>query len=475
MSYEEWEAEDVAPWEKVNANFASISGGTNPAAFNSATTATAFGDSITVGDGSTSGPNSYIELIAAARGWTITNEAVSSTQAADCATDLFQHVVADDSQTLLMIGTNDARVYNSDTVLQGVYKRAHLALAAWAAIPDARKVYAQDAASTGSWTNNAGAYGGGLAVYSTSVGATRTFTVYGTVVYLCSLLQDDNTSTFTVAVDGVTVGTYSNGTAGAVSLETYLGLDYAPNLIRIPGLSEGEHTVVVTVASSAGSNPYVHLLWAAGNQGHNSKDGPNVWVGNIPRLNSTGYATLGGSDAIFAVYNAIVRANVNTLATDGLNVGLVDSASRLLPASDLDPDGIHPDDSGHQKIADAFLEAINQIGKPWASRVPPIGPLRITKQTGTSYTLALADVGADLQSSNGSGQTITLPPDNSVPIDINDTGVITAMGSGTVTIAAGSGVTVNSLGGDLDIGGQYASVFWQKTGANTFLLRGSLA
>lgn len=99
----------------------------------------------------------------------------------------------------------------------------------------------------------------------------------------------------------------------------------------------------------------------------------------------------------------------------------------------------------------------------------------INAQTGTSYTLVLADVAKVVTLSNAAAITLTVPPESSVAWPAGTTIVLAQLGAGTVTVAAGSGVTINSVSSNLDISDQYGVATLLKTGTDTWLLFGALA
>lgn len=76
----------------------------------------------------------------------------------------------------------------------------------------------------------------------------------------------------------------------------------------------------------------------------------------------------------------------------------------------------------------------------------------INTQTGISYTLVLADAGKLVERNNGSAMTCTVPPNSSVAFPVNTVILVTRYGAGTLTMVAGSGVT---LRGTLTAGAQY--------------------
>jgi hypothetical protein len=63
-------------------------------------------------------------------------------------------------------------------------------------------------------------------------------------------------------------------------------------------------------------------------------------------------------------------------------------------------------------------------------------------QTGTTYTLVLADGGKSVEMNNAGGMTLTVPPNSSVAYPIGTRIRLTRMGAGTLTIAQGAGVTL---------------------------------
>ena len=104
-----------------------------------------------------------------------------------------------------------------------------------------------------------------------------------------------------------------------------------------------------------------------------------------------------------------------------------------------------------------------------------IAPLQINAQTGTTYTFVLADAGKMVTSSNGSAQTLTVPPNSSVAYAIGTQVIVQNIGSANATLAEGSGVTINSKDDNLEIDGQYAAATLIKTATDAWSLIGALA
>lgn len=96
--------------------------------------------------------------------------------------------------------------------------------------------------------------------------------------------------------------------------------------------------------------------------------------------------------------------------------------------------------------------------------------------TAASYTSTLFDDRALQLFNSASAQTWTIPPDGSIPFD--DTTVLTGIqiGAGTVTLAAGAGVTLTQGFGVTSLAskGQYALFQLVKLGPNQWLVIGSI-
>ena len=103
-----------------------------------------------------------------------------------------------------------------------------------------------------------------------------------------------------------------------------------------------------------------------------------------------------------------------------------------------------------------------------------VAPLQINAQPGTTYTFVAGDAGKLVTASNGSAQTYTVPPNSSVAFDVGTTITIIGIGAGKVTLAEGSGVTINSKDSEKAIDGVHASVTCIKTATDTWQLVGAL-
>jgi hypothetical protein len=98
----------------------------------------------------------------------------------------------------------------------------------------------------------------------------------------------------------------------------------------------------------------------------------------------------------------------------------------------------------------------------------------INAQTATSYTLAALDAGILVTLNNSSAVTVTVPTNASVPF-LNGSRIrLSQIGTGQVTVAGASGVTVNSTPG-AKIAARYGAAELVKIGTDTWLLTGDLS
>lgn len=97
--------------------------------------------------------------------------------------------------------------------------------------------------------------------------------------------------------------------------------------------------------------------------------------------------------------------------------------------------------------------------------------LRINAQTGTSYTLDIADYNTDsiVTTNNASANTVTVPP-SVFPIGAQL--LVAQIGAGQTTIVAGVGVTLNAVG--LKITAQYNAITMVQTASNVWYVFGNL-
>ena len=103
-----------------------------------------------------------------------------------------------------------------------------------------------------------------------------------------------------------------------------------------------------------------------------------------------------------------------------------------------------------------------------------VGAIPPNAQTGTTYTLVIADANKLVTLSNAAAITMTVPPNSSVAFPIGTRLDLAQIGAGQVTVAQGSGVTVSATPG-LKFRARYAGATLIKTGTDAWLLFGDLS
>lgn len=100
----------------------------------------------------------------------------------------------------------------------------------------------------------------------------------------------------------------------------------------------------------------------------------------------------------------------------------------------------------------------------------------INAQTGTTYTLVLADAAraAFLTMANAAASVLTVPPNSSVAFPVGSIVEGAQLGAGQVTLTPGAGVTINGTPG-LKIAAQYGTFGLLKTATDTWLAFGRLS
>jgi hypothetical protein len=314
-------------------------------------TLTAFGDSITVGDGATTALGRFIDLVQADTGWSLTNNAVSGREVIDMADSVFGSAPSNSTQYLWLAGFNDLRNYQAVAAGQQTFSGALQALTAWLAIPATKRKKAQESGVTyvGGWTNGAN-YGGALVKLSSTVGNTATFSFSGSAFIVGHTRLPTGTGSFTISIDGGAAITVT----GANAIASLQGRTYAPAISIITGLAETFHTAVITVTSGS-----VNLEWMSGiSQSTPAFSGPHVFVGNILRMGAAAFTVQPPNiDALIGIYNNLIKIALQPLIEAGLKVVSVNTNDRFL-LGDLSADDIHPNNAGHQAIATAFIDKI---------------------------------------------------------------------------------------------------------------------
>lgn len=379
----------------------------------------AYGDSITTGTGASDAAHRYVSLLTNLTGLVLTNYGVSGDFAADQADQIYSNSVGQFAVSTYMIGANDHQTYTDNGRIAD-FQSILTAQAAWLAIPEANKLRGTNGTYTGATWAATGVYGGmgknsgTPGEYVTMTNVRGTSLIIGTIAFKQGAIPG---SRFSVTVDSVLQGTFTNEFNGDITT-TPGGLTYAPRGLVLNGFSDIPHTVIIT---NVGGTTYFD--WIAGiTDGQMRRIGPSVYVATVLRQ-----TPVGTWDATVASFNAGIKSVCSTLAGAGLNVLAVDVSSLVDPAADLS-DGLHPNDTGHAKIAAEFAGAMT---------VRASGQ---TKQFGTYTGPALAKAWPNVLKDGETNHSLT---------DLRLTNTLTAGGrisgdnirgtsSGNATVGAGS-------------------------------------
>jgi len=132
-----------------------------------------------------------------------------------------------------------------------------------------------------------------------------------------------------------------------------------------------------------------------------------------------------------------------------------------------------PDDTSLVKDGAA---AIRSLGSAIDSTVfTGLTAVNRNAQTGTTYTLVLADAGKIIDLNNASAITLTVPLNSSVAFPVGTRIDLIQAGAGQVTVAATGGVTINSKGAALKLTGQWSAATLIQRSANLWVLVGDIA
>lgn len=297
-------------------------------------------------------------------------------------------ILSDKDIVLGLHGFNDMRTVGPASTKIDDIQLAYEGLYSWAAVPETAKVRSitapgvqnPDVTYVGGWTTNfAGFAGGNFSSYTGSNAASQTYTVNGDTVYVWYMKTDASSGKFTITIDGVIYGTVSSNLAYVALAGTNAA--YVPCVFRVPGLTNGVHTVVVTSIAAA-----TFVLIGAAGFVRNTVLGPTVLAGNCLRMPAIGYAGGAGyqandpalvsgtwaattepqwmfGDGGVESYNIRHKRAVDSLREDGLSVKMIDVSTQYLPTIQASADNIHPSQESQNAIFRIFTREINLLLK----------------------------------------------------------------------------------------------------------------
>ena len=155
-------------------------------------------------------------------------------------------------------------------------------------------------------------------------------------------------------------------------------------------------------------------------------------------------------------------ADLTALAAAGNSSVLASTTASFLTADETKLDGV-------EALADV-TDATNV-----AAAGAVMQAQAVNAQIGTTYQLVAGDAGRLVTLSNGSAIEVTVPQDSAATIAVGTYVDLYQLGSGQVTVVAGTGATLRVSGLTAKARAQYARLGVQKVSANTWSLFGDLA
>lgn len=132
----------------------------------------------------------------------------------------------------------------------------------------------------------------------------------------------------------------------------------------------------------------------------------------------------------------------------------------------------------HQQHHDLIHAIANAVDDDTLPTVPVLlAGILANNQTGTSYTLVLADAGKVVELNNAGAISLLIPTNASVAFPVGTTIELWRQGVGVVSVTAvtPATTTIRSPGSKITIGVQYGAATLRKRGTDEWALEGNLA
>jgi hypothetical protein len=340
-----------------------------------------FGDSFTVGSGATvPTTNGYIYLLKERTGTTMTNYGRSG----GGVVEMFHQGTTNLPDTLnsvpmtVLCGFNDAIRGGGDPREQAKINAGFRAFIANAFLKTA--VAANQVAKYGTWVNVAGignfpikandiGSGGGLGVVNVIANDSLVWNFSGDNLVIGYINNDATAAGFTIGnfevfVDGISQGIYTGNNKSLSVIDSHWSNTYSNNAVVLTGLGVGSHRV--RLVHNDANNIYIDYFGTL----MAPSDCPPMLIGSIPQLDSAGYSThiaYPPSDSTFELCSQQIQAAISEFV--GYPITYID-VNRWFSSEGIGVDNTHPNDTGHQQLANAFMEVIDggkTILDPWIS------------------------------------------------------------------------------------------------------------
>lgn len=200
----------------------------------------------------------------------------------------------------------------------------------------------------------------------------------------------------------------------------------------------------------------VLTVYNSGGVNGRASDGTSISTHSINAAIEHVFAALDADEA-----NAHVNSTTGVHGVTGGLVGLIDT--QTLTNKTI---------SGSSNTLSSIAQSsVTSLISDLSTKAPVL--LSLNQQT-ASYTLTLADGGVQVEISNASANTLTVPTNSSVAFPIGTVIVFVQTGVGQTTVTASAGVTINGTPG-LKLRTQWSVATLTKRATDTWLLAGDIS
>lgn len=322
-----------------------------------------YGDSITLGQGSTTG-NSYIELFSGLYSFTNTNRAVSGRGVWESIRLHNANINPEDNIfTSVMAGFNDVRRGGNDSKTFTKISNAYRGIIVNQFLDrflDVNNI-SSDLVVSGTWTtfNSASVGGKSFGKFSQVSGNYMEYTFKDTNVVLAMIGGDgvnEVHGSFDVSIDGGAATSYTlNNQTDGIS-DGVNNNERSPFILYFSGLEDKEHTIRVTHTDT--NNLPIDYF------GHLKKPKfctPLVIL-EAPKMNAAGYATppANANDAIIDELNVLINSVASEFSSD-YPIYISKTNNFYDVTTGLSGDNIHPNDIGYRQIYNSLYDSLKNL------------------------------------------------------------------------------------------------------------------